>query len=643
VAAIQIQRSHSPYHNPFNYDHHSASSGIPFRDFDPSGFPARRPSSNRRPSRPQVLRSWSNKSGHDGYQGKELMSERPGEQGTAGSSSTGGSDYRRPTATSATSSQHHVTGDPGSVPTSSQHVSRQQQPGIHLPPLPQAASVTSGSFPASRSSGLPSILNPATTDDTGTTRRRKFDHFDSPPRTDTSLPPLNTGSSFGSHGSSHGPWSRTSAIGSGEVQSQPGPPLRSPGFHAAQAMQYYNRPTGTISAQQTPFPSSPRPRGYALESSTPGGGVANSVSAAERSRYGMVPARAQAPVQRTRGGSVGGGRRRGLSSSASPGTTYSEFSQAGQASPSLQYAPTSAMPGLTSPYPGAYAGSTSGSMTASAPPVSQGSDQQRSFGIPISSASGQNVYQMMTLETTSGTVQLPVDVQAASRVADEKRRRNAGASARFRQRRKEKERESSTTIQKLDAQIKALGEDAEFYKRERDYFAGILMQTPGGERHFPRPQSPRHRRSSSILRNGSGSGSGGYVSGPEQMTPRSPEFGRNVRRRTSTISLPPPPAPGAGSFMSMNQVVAPAFAGQTYVGTPMAPQQPSSVWPSPLSRMNLPGAGSLAAGVSIQQQQPPQHHQHSMPGPTQMQAQPPSGPWNPYAAERRPPGPTGQP
>jgi len=98
---------------------------------------------------------------------------------------------------------------------------------------------------------------------------------------------------------------------------------------------------------------------------------------------------------------------------------------------------------------------------------------------------------MMTLETTSGTVQLPVDVQAASRVADEKRRRNAGASARFRQRRKEKEREASVTIGRLEQQVKELIEDAEFYKRERDYLAGVLLSLPHGECNFPRPVSPR--------------------------------------------------------------------------------------------------------------------------------------------------------
>ncbi|KAK5013483.1 hypothetical protein LTR60_003846, partial [Cryomyces antarcticus] len=76
----------------------------------------------------------------------------------------------------------------------------------------------------------------------------------------------------------------------------------------------------------------------------------------------------------------------------------------------------------------------------------------------------------MTFERPSGDITIPVDVQAASRVSDEKRKRNAGASARFRQRRKEKEREATTTISKLEQQLREATEDAEFYKRERDYF-----------------------------------------------------------------------------------------------------------------------------------------------------------------------------
>jgi hypothetical protein len=210
-------------------------------------------------------------------------------------------------------------------------------------------------------------------------------------------------------------------------------------------------------------------------------------------------------------------------------------------------------------------------------------------------------------------VQLPVDVQAASKVADEKRKRNAGASARFRQRRKEKERESSTTISKLEQRLKAAADDADFYKRERDYMAGILLQVPGGDRHFPRPQSPRHRRSSTITSAMSTSGSAGYLSGSEQFSQRSPEQDRNVRRRTSVSSLPPPPPPPA----QMSGPPSTPFAGPQYVRTP-SQYHPNSI---PGVRGHLPPPSPLS--------------QH--PGSSTMQA-PPAGPWNPYAA-RHPPQP----
>ena len=150
---------------------------------------------------------------------------------------------------------------------------------------------------------------------------------------------------------------------------------------------------------------------------------------------------------------------------------------------SVQYStPTDGLPQLR-PKPGAQYAPT----LHAAVPTSQSTTRDLTMaGIPISSSGGQNVYQMMTLETTSGPVQLPVDVQAASRVADEKKKRNAGASARFRQRRKEKEKEASTTIAKLEQQVRELSEEAAFYRRERDIFKKVLSTIPGCERHLQR-------------------------------------------------------------------------------------------------------------------------------------------------------------
>lgn len=69
---------------------------------------------------------------------------------------------------------------------------------------------------------------------------------------------------------------------------------------------------------------------------------------------------------------------------------------------------------------------------------------------PQESSIGSSGYQMITINTEDGPVQVPVDVKAASNVADEKRKRNASASARFRQRRHEREREASQRISELE-------------------------------------------------------------------------------------------------------------------------------------------------------------------------------------------------
>ena len=146
---------------------------------------------------------------------------------------------------------------------------------------------------------------------------------------------------------------------------------------------------------------------------------------------------------------------------------------------------------------------------------------------------GQNQYQMMTLDTESGPIQVPVDVQAASKVADEKRRRNATASHRFRQRRKEKEQETSNNIAKLEAQVRDLNEEKDFYQRERDFLQDFIlrnrMPVP------PRPTSPRRLRHASL-------------GGPTMMQYQdsegaSREEGRNTRRRTSAYVPPQGPPP----------------------------------------------------------------------------------------------------
>jgi hypothetical protein len=71
--------------------------------------------------------------------------------------------------------------------------------------------------------------------------------------------------------------------------------------------------------------------------------------------------------------------------------------------------------------------------------------------------SNQSSIQIMTIRSQQGhNVQIPVDVQTASKIAGEKRERNAGASVRYRIRRKEKRREASTSISRLDSRLAML-------------------------------------------------------------------------------------------------------------------------------------------------------------------------------------------
>ncbi|KAM0717290.1 hypothetical protein Q7P37_007142 [Cladosporium fusiforme] len=516
------------------------------------------------------------------------MSKQSGNWNLQQSSAGPGSDAGRPATSSVGQSSHHARQiinqtDPSGAPQATSTPPPPPQSGIQLPPLPPATSVTSGSFPPTRSVGLPSILNPTTEEEKPRGQRRKADQLDSPPSSVASLPPLNTSTQPVGYGPISATPSKLDLSAQPQAHYRPTLTPRSPTFHRPAAYQPFPPPTGSISALKSPFPTSPRTRSYTVD---PSNQPFPTPPAVARSSYEMgAPHSEHLMASRRVSGSSMNRLTRAPSSSASPSTSYSSFSQA--------------------------------------------DDRQRPVGIPISSASGQNVYQMMTLETTSGTVQLPVDVQAASKVADEKRKRNAGASARFRQRRKEKERESSTTISKLEQRLKAAADDADFYKRERDYLAGILMQVPGADRHFPRPQSPRHQRSATIANAMGASASAGYLSGPDQFLSRSPEQGRNVRRRTSVHSLPPPPPPPGPM----------SGAPQTYARTPMAPQPhqyhpggSASTLPSPLGGVGS-GPSSSAPSHLPPPPQPQQQQQH-LGSSTLMQAAPQTGPWNPYASNR---------
>ena len=113
--------------------------------------------------------------------------------------------------------------------------------------------------------------------------------------------------------------------------------------------------------------------------------------------------------------------------------------------------------------------------------------------MPSFSRSESSTYQLMTPDTDNGPIQVPVDVEAVSKMAEENRKRNAGAAARFRQRRREKERETSETISKLESQIRDIDKEKEYYRIERDYFRSLVYSTPARSQVIPRMPSPRQR------------------------------------------------------------------------------------------------------------------------------------------------------
>lgn len=110
-------------------------------------------------------------------------------------------------------------------------------------------------------------------------------------------------------------------------------------------------------------------------------------------------------------------------------------------------------------------------------PVRQVLDQPQPFFTDLpawSNAAGGSTYQTMIPNTESSPMQVRVDVQAAARVADEKRKRNATASQRFRQRRKQKELEAAERSQKLDHRLNVLRE-----MKNTCSIANYLCITPG--------------------------------------------------------------------------------------------------------------------------------------------------------------------
>ncbi|MCJ1375388.1 hypothetical protein MMC20_006623 [Loxospora ochrophaea] len=330
-----------------------------------------------------------------------------------------------------------------------------------------------------------------------------------------------------------------------------------------------NPPNATIDAKTSPFvmpPGSVYPQA---------GGLSNLSDQSTRlttpinlrPSYGFPP---QPPTVSVDARPGGGMIQRQRPQTQSPATTYSSYSQQSRASP-VRYDP---LPTQQSPstYPGPAYGATSG---ISGP--TQSSIGSESSYSPVSSTMGQSTYQLMTLDTDQGPIQVPVDVQAASKMADEKRKRNAGASARFRLRRKEKEREANQAISTLQSQVREMSEERDYYRMERDYYRSLVQNTPQQVQVAARPPSPRQRKTAQAGKNGS-------ATRPQWHSPeeRAGQIGRNTRRRTSTnkstYELPPPsilgpnqPPPGympASSFPYLNAESQPPSHGTPMQGPP---------------------------------------------------------------------------
>ena len=283
----------------------------------------------------------------------------------------------------------------------------------------------------------------------------------------------------------------------------------------------------------------------------------------------------------------------------SPSTSHSSYGHFSQSSPILRYGPSTQNPSLQS-----------------------GSAQQPSLPPGQSTANvGEGQYDMskgsygISIPTEGGQMLLPValDVEQASKTANEKRKRNAGASARFRQRRKDKEREASQTISSLERNMRALEEERNHYRSERDFFRDLYARQVGPGQMPQRPLTPRTQI---VSRPSLGDTPPQWQDISRETSEPLP---RNVRRRTSSYSttfpaplaaspmLPPqaqsygfgprPPAPiPQNTFPPMRPSEAPSFSAQPSPSlqsqSTFTPTRPPVTAPFPPQASSFPHSSS---------------------------------------------------
>lgn len=410
---------------------------------------------------------------------------------------------------------------------------------------PTSTPPSSEQRPASRPIGVQNLLNPAATDSLTSSsesqsRRRNADHFNLPSSLFATAPRMLPASFVSSPRNVALPSVTPPSMNSYPIPMDPASRRtlhpRSPSTHVT--LHSMSQPQGTIDAIKSPFGASRElnkilgPESKNVPDATLGPPLvgaphlysAPSARSPPDRRTSMGSLQLQSSAERR--ASVGATSQVHTSQSDSPTTSYSSYSQFSRTPP----VSSNNQPSSSGYFPAFSAASSASTITQA------GFDSKESFG-PVTSSMRQNSYQM-TLDTDQGPIQVPVDVQAASKVADEKRKRNATASHRFRQRRKEKERETSQNIAKLEHQLRDLLEERDFYRVERDYFRG-LANNPGQPHITPRPTSPRLVRQHAQLGGGGGGGPTAYGNpgswpAPDDQGMNRGSNGRNTRRRTSS-------------------------------------------------------------------------------------------------------------
>ncbi len=247
------------------------------------------------------------------------------------------------------SSQHGEYGQhdapSASIATSPATQRPQQGPGsgYELPPLPPVTGIGRPTYPpltTPRLAGVSSILNPSHTDDYGLNRRRKASELESPRGPAPSLPPL----AMSAQPASAAPLRSAAAppAAFGGPADRPARRVltpRSPSLHRAASLSQLKPMSGTISAQQMPFPGSPQHRTYSIAPGTSGTPPMPTPPAANRNIYGIPSGPTPSSEAARRAGLSGTRETRTTSGSASPSTSYSSYSPAGQTSPATRYMP----------------------------------------------------------------------------------------------------------------------------------------------------------------------------------------------------------------------------------------------------------------------------------------------------------------